>query len=468
MSLKFPRLPINWKDQPQLFERYWDGFLTSLEKNIDTVNGISLDLTSIHTSIASLNSSVSSLTIAVASLTSRVTTLESVTAVLTNSEAAGLVFASPATTTGAPAFRAIVPTDVPTLNQNTTGNAATATALQTPRNINGVAFNGTGDITITADTPNSLTAGSGLSGSAFNGSSALTWSLAAAYGDTINPYSSKSANFVLASPNGSSGVPSFRAVVAADIPTLNQNTTGSAATLTTPRAIYGNNFDGSAALTQVIASTYGGTGNGFTKFSGPGTSEKTFTLPNASATILTDNAVVTNAQGGTGTGTAFTAGSVVYAGTSGVYSQDNSNLFWDATNKRLGISVTPAYKIDISGSGDMLRAISSTTSSGILLGDSVGTIRVGSRSGTFIVDVGSERLRVDTSGNLQMGGTNTVIDSNRIFRLAQYTVSTLPAGTTGMMAYVTDATSPTFLGTLTGGGSTKTPVFYNGTAWVAC
>ena len=31
----------------------------------------------------------------------------------------------------------------------------------------------------------------------------------------------------------------------------------------------------------------GGTGNGFTKFSGPATSEKTFTLPNASSTIAT-------------------------------------------------------------------------------------------------------------------------------------------------------------------------------------
>ncbi|MCL4419564.1 hypothetical protein M1146_05710 [Patescibacteria group bacterium] len=61
--------------------------------------------------------------------------------------------------------------------------------------------------------------------------------------------------------------------------------TGSAPTLTTPRAIYGNNFNGSADLTQVIASTYGGTGNGFTKFSGPATAEKTFTLPNASDTI---------------------------------------------------------------------------------------------------------------------------------------------------------------------------------------
>lgn len=55
--------------------------------------------------------------------------------------------------------------------------------------------------------------------------------------------------------------------------------------LTTPRNIYGNSFNGTADLTQIIASTYGGTGNGFTKFSGPATSEKTFTLPNASDTI---------------------------------------------------------------------------------------------------------------------------------------------------------------------------------------
>lgn len=42
-------------------------------------------------------------------------------------------------------------------------------------------------------------------------------------------------------------------------------------------------------------------------------------------------------NGGTGTATAFTAGSVVFAGASGVYSQDNANLFWDNTNDRLGV-----------------------------------------------------------------------------------------------------------------------------------
>lgn len=46
------------------------------------------------------------------------------------------------------------------------------------------------------------------------------------------------------------------------------------------------------------------------------------------------------ANGGTGTSTSFTAGSVVFAGSAGVYSQDNANLLWDNTNKRLGIGTT--------------------------------------------------------------------------------------------------------------------------------
>jgi len=116
---------------------------------------------------------------------------------------------------------------------------------------------GAGSITISNSGVTSVTGTSPVTSS---GGATPAISLASGYGDTQNPYASKTANYVLAAPNGSSGVPTFRAIVAADIPTLNQNTTGSAATLTTPRAIYGNNFDGSAALTQVIVGTYGGTG----------------------------------------------------------------------------------------------------------------------------------------------------------------------------------------------------------------
>jgi len=87
----------------------------------------------------------------------------------------------------------------------------------------------------------------------------------------------------------------------------NASTATSAATLTTARSIYGNNFDGSAALSQVIASTFGGTGNGFAKFSGPATSEKTFTLPNSNATLLFDGGALGTPSSGTVTNLTGTA-----------------------------------------------------------------------------------------------------------------------------------------------------------------
>lgn len=99
---------------------------------------------------------------------------------------------------------------------------------------------------------------------------------------------------------------------------------GTATTLQTARSIYGNNFDGSASLTQIIASTFGGTGNGFTKFTGATSTEKTYTLPNANATILTDNTAVTVPQGGTGLTTLTTAYGVVCAGTTATGSLQNA------------------------------------------------------------------------------------------------------------------------------------------------
>ena len=82
-----------------------------------------------------------------------------------------------------------------------------------------------------------VTSVTGTSPVASTGGATPAISLSSGYGDTQNPYASKTANYILAAPNGTAGVPTFRAIVAADIPTLNQNTTGSAATLTTGRTI---------------------------------------------------------------------------------------------------------------------------------------------------------------------------------------------------------------------------------------
>jgi len=102
-----------------------------------------------------------------------------------------------------------------------------------------------------------VTSVTGTSPVVSSGGTAPAISLATAYGDTLNPYASKTANYFLAAPNGSAGAPTFRAMVAADVPTLNQNTTGSAATLTTGRTISitgdlaytSPSFDGSTNVT---------------------------------------------------------------------------------------------------------------------------------------------------------------------------------------------------------------------------
>jgi hypothetical protein len=92
--------------------------------------------------------------------------------------------------------------------------------------------------TWTTPTTGTVTSVTGTSPVASSGGATPAISLSAGYGDTLNPYASKTANYVLAAPNGSSGAPTFRAIVAADIPTLNQNTTGTAAS--TPKLLTTN------------------------------------------------------------------------------------------------------------------------------------------------------------------------------------------------------------------------------------
>lgn len=67
--------------------------------------------------------------------------------------------------------------------------------------------------------------------------------------------------------------------------------------------------------------------------------------------LLNSSGILPISSGGTGTSTTFTPGSIVFAGASGIYSQNNANFFWDNSNLRLGIkTASPTAILDLGAS----------------------------------------------------------------------------------------------------------------------
>jgi hypothetical protein len=163
-------------------------------------------------------------------------------------------------------------------------------------------------ITTASNPQGTVTSVTGTSPVVSSGGATPAISLASGYGDTQNPYASKTANNFLAAPNGTAGVPTFRAIVAADIPTLNQNTTGTASNVTGTVAVANG---GTGATTAPNARTnLGATTVGSNLFTLTNPSAITFPRINADNTISTlDAATFRTAIGaGTGNGTVTSVG----------------------------------------------------------------------------------------------------------------------------------------------------------------
>ena len=172
-----------------------------------------------------------------------------------------------------------------------------------------------------------------VTGSPVTGSGTLA--ISAATGQTANSF--------LATPNGSTGAVGLRAIVGADLPPIN----------------LGSTANGGVLSSSILLGTNGGTSNGFFSITGPATSLKTFTFPNASATVLTSNAAVTVAQGGTGLATLPAHGVLLGEGTSNV--GNVAAMAADTLLQGQGASADPAA-VSVNNCGSSTQALSYSTS----------------------------------------------------------------------------------------------------------
>jgi len=169
------------------------------------------------------------------------------------------------------------------------------------------------------------------------------------------------------------------------------------------------------------------------------------------------NSLVNIISSGASTAIGTNAGRFISDKTTSATSITNSILLGYRTSP-LANSQTNQIVIgyDANGLGSNTTVIGNSSTINTWLG---GNVLIGTTTDSGIV---GDKLQV--SGAIS---TTSTIKAGATVRLKNYTVATLPIGIQGDTAYVTDATAPTYLGLLIGGGSIVTPVFYNGTAWVS-
>ena len=198
--------------------------------------------------------------------------------------------------------------------------------------------------------------------------------------------------------------------------------------------------------------------------------------------ITLSGTALPTANGGTGL-TSFTSRGVLYA-SSGSALTTGSALQFDGANLSLGVTA--------SAWGGAFKAIEGNYASNIsydLNLPSINTVSNAYHNGTnwiyklssfismrFVLESNNAyKWYIAPSGTAGNAITYTqamALDSNSNLSVTAtvstggYTVAGLPAGVTGMRAYVTNALSPMYGATVVGGGSVTIPVFYNGTNWI--
>jgi hypothetical protein len=173
----------------------------------------------------------------------------------------------------------------------------------------------------------------------------------------------------------------------------------------------------------------------------------------------------------------LSTGSVLFAGATDNIAEDNTNLFWDNTNKRLGIGTnTPAYKLDVGGTGrftsglTVANSFTFTTSNNPVLATSFDndtlTLRAGNAARLASAIVMQARQVVPGYISFQIGdGSSALVERMNIsqsgqFKLNSYTSSIAFTGSAiGYLGFDTSGnilTTNTLTGSLFGTSSWAT------------
>jgi len=277
---------------------------------------------------------------------------------------------------------------VGTLNQDTTGNAATATALETARTIHGVSFDGTGNIDLSEviqDTVGAMFSSNtetGITATYQDGDGTIDLVIATLNQDTTGNAATAT---TLETARTIGGV-SFNGSANINLPGVNtsgtQDTSGNADTATalaTARAINGVDFDGTGAITVTAAA---GTLSGNTLKST--VTASSLTTVGTLTTLTVDNVVINGTTIGhtddtdlitVADGSVTVAGNVTLSGaTSTVTSQNTPKWNSTAQSTNFTASAGNQYFIDTSG-GAFTLTLPSTANTGdeIRVVDGVGS-----------------------------------------------------------------------------------------------
>jgi hypothetical protein len=301
-------------------------------------------------------------------------------------------------------------------SNNTLSNIANASLTNSAITINGNSVSLGGSVTVTAAAPNALTIGTGLSGGSYNGSSAVTITIDSTVATLTGAQTLT--NKTLTSPTLDSptltapalGTPTSGILTNCTFPTLNQNTTGTAAGLSATLVI-GSGGTNSTATPTAGGVSYG-TGSAYA-FTSAGTSGQVLTSNGAGAP--TWSSVAANVSsitfGSTGlTPSTATTGAVTVAGTLNVANGGTGTTTAQGAMNTFAGAVTSAQYLRGNGTNVVMSAIQAGDVP-TLNQNTTGTA-AGLSSTLAVASGGTGLTSYTTNGVLYASGTGTLANGS--------------------------------------------------------